>query len=250
MKTIRSLAAALVVLAVAGCASNPPVTVALPGPAQLTDVPQHGRAYRSTVVLRAITLPGYLDSHAIVVGRNANMLIVSNEAEWAERPREAVTRVLRDALAQRVGASQVLLRGEHRRADAELVIEFLKLDPEDGAVQLDARWSFVCTARGRAAHAGRTQLQAPLEAATPAAIATATSNALIKFAEVLATETWCPGRSEVRGEQKEHGQHSGRAMTAAKGGWRQVSVILPMFNRTQRKPCGCSRSDTARPSGA
>jgi uncharacterized lipoprotein YmbA len=197
VKPIRFLAAALLALAVTGCASTPPTIVALPGPAQLRDALQHGREHRSTVVVRAVTLPGYLDSYAIVVGRNANMLIVSNDAEWAERPREAVTRVLRDALAQRVGASQVLMRGEHRLADAELVIEFLRLDPGDGAVQLDARWSFVCTARGRAVHAGRTQLQAPLEAATPAAIATATSNALIKFAEVLATETWCPGRNEV-----------------------------------------------------
>jgi hypothetical protein len=31
--------------------------------------------------------------------------------------------------------------------DAELVVEFIKLDPVNGALQLDARWSFACIAR-------------------------------------------------------------------------------------------------------
>ena len=197
---MRSLAAVLVALAVAACASTPPAIVALQGPAERPLVSQYARDGSATVVLRSVTLPGYLDGYAVIVGRNANVLVVSNEAEWAERPREAVTRVLRDALVQRVGASQVLMRGEHRLADAELVIEFLRLDPADNTVELDARWSFVCGTRGRAAVAGRTQLQAPLEAATPAAVAAATSNALVKFAEVLAAEPWCPHRGEVRAQ--------------------------------------------------
>ena len=102
-------------------------------------------------------LPGYLDSYAVVIERKANTLVVSEEAEWAERLRDAVTRVLRDTLSQHLGASRVLLRGEHRVADAELVIEFLKLDPSNGALELDARWTFVCTARERPAHTGRTE---------------------------------------------------------------------------------------------
>jgi hypothetical protein len=99
--------------------------------------------------------------------------------------------VLRDALSQRLGASRVLLRGEHRVPDSELVIEFLKLDPVDGALQLDARWSFVCVARKGRAHAGRTQLQAPLAVATAPAVAAATVDALASFADVLAREMWC-----------------------------------------------------------
>jgi uncharacterized lipoprotein YmbA len=141
--------------------------------------------------LRQVTVPGYLDSFAVVVDRKANTLVVSDDAEWAERLRDAVTRTLRDALSQRLGAPRVLLRGEHRIADAELVIEFLKLDPADGLLQLDARWSFVCTSRSFSTHAGRTQLQMPLEAATSSAVAAATANALAKFADVLASQTWC-----------------------------------------------------------
>jgi uncharacterized lipoprotein YmbA len=143
-------------------------------------------------------LPGYLDSHAVVIERKANTLVVSEEAEWAERLREAVTRVLRDALSQHLGASRVLLRGEHRIADAELVIEFLKLDPSDGALELDARWTFVCTRRERPARAGRTELQTPLASATAPAVAAATVNGLARFAEVLAGQTWCDSNGEHR----------------------------------------------------
>jgi uncharacterized lipoprotein YmbA len=138
-----------------------------------------------------VTLPGYLDSFAVVVDRKANTLVVSDDAEWAERLRDAVTRTLRDALSQRLGASRVLLRGEHRIADAELVIEFLELDPSDGILHLDARWSFVCSSRAFPTHAGRTQLQMPLEATTSSAVASATVSALARFADVLASQTWC-----------------------------------------------------------
>ena len=133
-------------LLLAACASAPPIRVALPGPsasvAQRPD-PNSG----ATLLLRQVTLPKYLDSFAVVVDRKANTLVVSDDAEWAESLRDAVTRTLRDSLSQRLGASRVLLRGEHRVADAELVIEFSKLDPSDGILQLDARWSFVCSSR-------------------------------------------------------------------------------------------------------
>ena len=146
MRATYRLAAALLGLLVAACASNPPILVALPAPpASVARPPDQNSG--ATLLLRQVALPGYLDSFAVVVDRKANTLVVSDDAEWAERLRDAVTRNLRDALSQRLGASRVLLRGEHRIADAELVIEFLKLDPSDGVLQLDARWSFVCSSR-------------------------------------------------------------------------------------------------------
>ena len=190
MKATCRVAAALLGLLLAACASSPPIRVALPGPsasvAQRPD-PNSG----ATLLLRQVTLPKYLDSFAVVVDRKANTLVVSDDAEWAESLRDAVTRTLRDSLSQRLGASRVLLRGEHRVADAELVIEFLKLDPSDGILQLDARWSFACSSRSFPTHAGRTQLQLPLEATTSSAVAAATVNALARLADVLADQTWC-----------------------------------------------------------
>jgi uncharacterized lipoprotein YmbA len=199
MKPAHRLAAFLLALSVAACASNPPALVALPGPPQPDAARRPDANLHATVLLRQVTLPGYLDGYAIVVGRKANTLAVSDEAEWAERPRDGVTRVLRDALSQRLGAGRVLVRDEHRVADAELVVEFLKLDPADGALQLDARWSFVCTARERPAHTGRTALQAQLAAATAPAVAAATVDALARFAEVLAAQEWCNNVARAAG---------------------------------------------------
>ena len=196
MKRTRRLAAALLALSVAACASTPPVLVALPSPPRLLTARQLDQNSRATLIVRPVMLPGYLNSHAVVIERKANALIVSGEAEWAERLRDAVTRVLRDTLSQHLGASRVLLRGEHRVADAELVIEFLKLDPSNGALELDARWTFVCTARERPAHTGRTELRIPLESATAPAVAAATVNGLASFARVLASQTWCGSNGE------------------------------------------------------
>ena len=184
--------AALLAFALVSCASTPPVVVALPAPPAPAVARQLDANPRTTLTLRGVTLPGYLDSPGVVISRQANTLVFAEEAEWAERPRDGATRVLRDALSQRLGASRIVLRGEHRVPDAELIVEFLKLDPVNGALQLDAQWSFVCIARKGASHAGRTQLQTPLEAATATAVATATANALAKFADVLAAEAWCP----------------------------------------------------------
>jgi uncharacterized lipoprotein YmbA len=189
MKRTCQLAAALLGLLLAACASSPPTLVALPSyPGAMRPLNDNSRA---TLSLRPVTLPGYLDTYAVVLDRKANALRVAEGSEWAERLPDAVTRTLRDALSQRLGSSGVLLRGEHRVADAELAIEFLRLDPSDGAMELDARWSFVCSARGLPVRAGRTQLRTPLEAGTTSAVAAATANALAQFADVLASQTWC-----------------------------------------------------------
>lgn len=183
--------AALVALAMAACASSPVSLVALPPAPQPATDQNRNQTSGSTVLLRSLSLPGYLDNFPIVIDRKGSALIVSNNTEWAERPSDAVARVLRDALSQRLGPSRVLIAGDGRIPDADLAVEFLELDPQQGALRLDARWTFSCTARGRPSHAGRTQLQVPLEAATAPAVATATAHALGRLADALATEAEC-----------------------------------------------------------
>jgi uncharacterized lipoprotein YmbA len=197
MTATHRFTAALLGLLLTACASDPPRLVALPAPETAT-APGPDRNAGATLLVRKVTLPKYLDSFAVVVDRNANTLVVSGDAEWAEGLRDAVTRSLRDELSLRLGASRVLVRGERRIADAELVIEFSRLDPSDGTLQLDASWSFVCNSRVLPAHASRTRLQVPLEATTPSAVASSTVNALHDFAAVLASETWCAGDSAAR----------------------------------------------------
>jgi uncharacterized lipoprotein YmbA len=181
---MKSLIAALAALAIGGCASAPVSLVALPA-APAAD--SHPGGAGPTVLVREVTVPGYLEGFPVVVARTGSAVVVSKDTEWAERPSDGVARVLRDALSQRLEPSRVLIEGDGRVPDVDLTIEFLALDPREGALHLDARWLFACSA-GRASHGGRTESDVPLASATPAAVATSTSEALARFGDVLAHE--------------------------------------------------------------
>jgi uncharacterized lipoprotein YmbA len=177
----RIAASIFMALAITGCASAPVALVALP-PAPAAGTRDAGPG--ASVLVREVTVPGYLDSFPVVIDRDGSTLVVSKNTEWAERPSAGVARVLRDALSQRLDASRVLVAGERRIPDADLTVEFLALDPRGAALHLDARWFFSCTA-GRGSRAGRTGFNVPLASATPAAVAAATTEALARFADVL-----------------------------------------------------------------
>ncbi|MGZ9006412.1 MAG: ABC-type transport auxiliary lipoprotein family protein, partial [Burkholderiales bacterium] len=91
--------APLLAFALVACASTPPVVVTLPAPPAPAVARQLDANARTTLTLRGVTLPGYLDSLGVVIGRQANTLVVAEEAEWAERLRDGAARVLRDALS-------------------------------------------------------------------------------------------------------------------------------------------------------
>ncbi|HSW21441.1 MAG TPA: ABC-type transport auxiliary lipoprotein family protein, partial [Burkholderiaceae bacterium] len=126
------LSTALIAIVLAACASSPPTLVALPaatapGPRQVPDA-------AVVVRLRHVHVPDYLDGFAVVIGRDSHVLVVANRTEWAERPSQGVSRVLRDALSQRLGSSRVLIAGDGRRADADLSVELVALDPARDAL--------------------------------------------------------------------------------------------------------------------
>lgn len=172
---------ALLCLALAACASRPVNLVVLPpAPAPAERAAGAG----PSVLLRQVTLPGYLEGFPVVVGREQSVLIVAVDTEWAERPSEGVERVLRDALSQRMEPSRVVLQRDARLPDADLTVEFLALDPHGKTLHLEARWLFSCTA-SRASRGGRTQLDVPMAAVTPAAVAAATTDSLVRLADVL-----------------------------------------------------------------
>jgi hypothetical protein len=102
--------------------------------------------------------------------------------------------VLRDALAQRLGSSRVLIAGDGRRADADLSVELIALDPARDAMTLDARWSFACRTPAQN-HAGRTVVRVDVSATTPQAVAAATSEAVSRLADTLAADVGCAGRN-------------------------------------------------------
>jgi uncharacterized protein len=189
MGWIQHIATALLALTLAACASAPVALVALPpAPAAPTQRTQSGQ---TTILLRQVVVPGYLDAYPVIIGRDGNTLIVSHRMEWAEPLADAVARVLRDALSQRMSAARVLIAGDGHIPDADLSVEFLALDPQHGALRLDAKWSFACTVRDRTIHAGRTAFEIPLEAATAPAVATATAEALGRLADVLTVQADC-----------------------------------------------------------
>ena len=183
-------AALLAALAIGACASAPVTLVALP-PAPAPEMRDAGPG--PTILLRNVTVPGYLDSFPVVVGRKGSALAVSDSSEWAERPSLGVARVLRDALSQRLDAARVLIEGDGRIPDADLTVEFLALDPQEAVLHLDARWSFSCTA-ARGSLGGRTQLQVPMAGAMPTAVAAATTEALARLADVLSVNVPCVDR--------------------------------------------------------
>jgi len=187
-----------IALVLASCASSPPTLVTLPAaPPSTMSREQHGADPMITVRLRRVQVPDYLDGLPVVTGREGQVLVVAGRTEWAERPSQGAARVLRDALAQRLGSSQVLIAGDGRRADADLSIELLALDPSRGALMLDARWSFAC--HGSAlSHAGRTAVQVPMRAATPEAVAIATSEALSQLADAVVGELGCDVAQDAR----------------------------------------------------
>jgi uncharacterized lipoprotein YmbA len=188
MGSVQLLSAACIALAVVACASAPPTLIALPSPTTRTE--RAAPDSTTTVRLRHVRLPDYLDSFPVVVGHDGHALVVAERTEWAERPSDGVRRVLRDALAQRLGSSRVLIAGDGRRADAEITVEVMGLDPRRDGVHLDARWSIACHARGPG-RADRTEVRVETAAATAQAVATATSEAVSRLADALVDGVRC-----------------------------------------------------------
>ncbi len=194
----RALAA---VFLLASCASSPPALVALPAAPEAVSAVKAAAGSGASVLLRRVTVPGYLDGFPVVTGRTGQRLTVAANEEWAERLSEAAARVLRDALSQRLGAGRVLIEGDGRIPDADLTIEFLALEPSgNGRLALDARWSFVGSSAERASQSGRTQLSVPMTGGGASAGAAATAQALGQFADTLAREaaTLAPGARAAR----------------------------------------------------
>src|SRR5262245_24584503 len=117
MKLFMRTAIVLTVVALTACASTPVELVALPSaPAAEGSAPSAG----PTVLVREVSLPAYLDGFPVVIGRSGSALVVSRNTEWAERPSIGATRVLRDALSDRLGPSRVLIVGDGRIPDTDL----------------------------------------------------------------------------------------------------------------------------------
>ena len=190
MQDVSRLILAGMALVLAACASPPPTLLALPAATAPSQRPPTDTA--ATVRMRHVHVAEYLDGFPVVVGRDGQMLVVADRTEWAERPSQGMSRVLRDALSQRLGPGQLLIAGDGRRADADLSVELLALDPARNTLALDATWSVACRAAGHS-HGGRTAVRVEMSAATPQAVAVATSEALSRLADAVVADLRCDG---------------------------------------------------------
>jgi uncharacterized lipoprotein YmbA len=196
---VRRAAAALgAVLAIGACASSPVTLVALPPAPAVSAEAGPG----ASVMLREVSVPGYLDGFPVLLGRDGDALVYSRNTEWAERLSLGAARVLRDVMSQRLGTSRMIIAGDGRSPDADLTVEFFALDPQGAVVQLDARWFFSCAGGG--GRGGRTRLRVPMAAATPGAVAAATGEALAQFGDVLAAELPC--QADARASSRDQKQ--------------------------------------------
>ena len=127
----------LLILALAGCRSTNPALYSLavpPGPT-LPGGPK-------VVALREVSLAGYLDRQQIIRSSEDYRLTVSEDEWWGEPLGGMLTRVLVQALAQRLPRSSVVGADTAIRLtpDASLEISIQRLDANrDGAVTLVAQ---------------------------------------------------------------------------------------------------------------
>lgn len=169
-------------LTLGACASDPPALLALPA---APPVAQTGEG-TITLLLRPVRIPGYLEGFDVVTGRAGGAVSIAPDTEWAERLSDGTTRVLAGALDGRLGPGRLLIEGDGRIPDADLSVDITRMDPADGRLLLQARWTLVGS-RGepRPVLAGNETVDVPLSGSAPADIAEATSRALAGLADRL-----------------------------------------------------------------
>src|SRR5580765_6743409 len=99
---IKIYAVSALAILLAACASRPVALIALPPAGGAPEREAIGPS-ATTVALRPVMLPGYLDNYPVVMRRDSANVVVSKDTEWSERLSDAVERVLRGAFSHRLG---------------------------------------------------------------------------------------------------------------------------------------------------
>lgn len=202
-------ATVLSVAVLSACVASPPASLLALPPAPSSAAGVMTTADSASVTLRPVRVPGYLDSLTVVIRRQGGDVTVARDIEWAERLGDGVTRVLAGALSDRLGPGAVLIDGDGRIPDADLSVDLLRMDPEEGQLVLEARWTLVGTFMepvtktggainagnsspakqgwGKPVRSGTERLVVPMMAGASAPqVAVATTEALTQLADRLA----------------------------------------------------------------
>lgn len=140
--TARLLAAAAA-LVLAACGTSPASRFyVLPSPPAAATASAAGAP---PLRLRPVRLPDYLARPAMAVRQGDSEIRYLDASRWAEPLDDGLTRILAQALAERLGDARVYRSGQgtdSTPAEAQsLRVEVLRLDnAPDGSAQLEARW--------------------------------------------------------------------------------------------------------------
>lgn len=142
--------------------------------------PVESTAARPRLVVRAVSVPDYLDRRHLIYRADGAELRQHEQAEWAERPGKSITRWLTQALAAQRADYAVLAytTPDGRAPDATLSLNLDAFETgSDGLLRLRGSWAF-------APHSEKTSLTGRFDAdirpaaATPDAVVAAMQQAL------------------------------------------------------------------------
>lgn len=187
MISIRRLPAAVVVaLALAACASSPPVRYyAFAAPA----VPAPERAAYSVVVER-IRVPDLIDRPQMVLRVAPNRIVVAEQSRWAEPLGASIGRALEGHLASALPAARVanLPAGPAGTRDYHVLVDLQGLEFEPGKrTTLDLAWSIRLLPGDDEVASGRRHAEEALVGTDPAEMVAAQERLLRAVADEMAT---------------------------------------------------------------
>ena len=168
----------------AGCASPSPDLYSLdmqPGPTQASS--------RQVIVVRAVSVPRYLEREQIVREAGGTRLRTSENDWWSEPFRVMLIRVLAADLAQRLPGADVLGGGGSIAAhpDAEITVDLQRFDGNlSGPVILEGYAAVIRPQRARALE--RLHVEAKIGADTAKGQVDAMSAALGQAADIIAAQ--------------------------------------------------------------
>jgi uncharacterized protein len=187
----RAAALSLLLAALAGCGSSPPIQLyqlrAEP-PTPAASAP--ALAESSRWLLATVQLPDYLDRDALVRPSGSAGLVALSGHRWAEPLRDAVPRLLQQDLARLRGADRIwrapLPPGVLVQRQLDVTLQQLEPRADGAAVVLAARWTLVDPSGQAPALVYESHHESPSSAATPDALASAHRAALWWLAQDIA----------------------------------------------------------------
>jgi uncharacterized lipoprotein YmbA len=193
MHRLVIVAALMLIIFVAGCASTPPsrfytLSAASRPAATSSDL---------AVVVGPVSVPAVVDRPQIVVDMGPNQVRLEEFNRWAAPLQNSIARVVADNLVQMLGTPRVTLAAQTLSAGADyraaIDVQSFQSAPGESAI-LDAVWTVIRTKDGKS-QTGRTTARETVSGKSYDALAAAHSGALARLSQDIATAVRALDRS-------------------------------------------------------